>query len=413
MNIAIVGGGIGGLTLAQLLKQEGIKVTVYERDESEENRIQGYAIGIDNNSLSIFDPLKNEIPELNEIIEKNKIDPKGEFVITNAKLQHLLSISGQIVLISRWGLRNSLTRGIDIKWNKKFIKYEEENNKVKIYFEDGSIESADLLIAADGAKSKVRAQRCPILTYDDLHIRNIGGRLDLPDPEYFQKEMPTLNQFIGKALIRVLGANGHTLLISSCEWGDRKIIFWSLSWRSSSAEMTPVEEFKGTLLQKLRENFKNSDFIKLIELTKDENYIPMGRVLSSKPRKNNPYLILDQNKQRKQCLVTLLGDAAHPMTTHRGAGANTAISDAKDLGKVIIHMNEMFLQDPETFPLKMQAVLVDYEDRLFRRGFKAVAESVQSTNMIHAIGIPALIRNIVLTSVGYAVKIYNLLVKKR
>ena len=46
LRIAIVGGGIGGLTLANLLKLRGLEATVYERDQSLEARIQGYAIGL-------------------------------------------------------------------------------------------------------------------------------------------------------------------------------------------------------------------------------------------------------------------------------------------------------------------------------------------------------------------------------
>jgi 2-polyprenyl-6-methoxyphenol hydroxylase-like FAD-dependent oxidoreductase len=45
-QIAIIGGGIGGLCLAQGLKKAGIGATVYERDETPASRLQGFRIHI-------------------------------------------------------------------------------------------------------------------------------------------------------------------------------------------------------------------------------------------------------------------------------------------------------------------------------------------------------------------------------
>ena len=45
-EIAIVGGGPGGLTLARLLQLKGAKVKVYERDFSKEARVQGAIVDL-------------------------------------------------------------------------------------------------------------------------------------------------------------------------------------------------------------------------------------------------------------------------------------------------------------------------------------------------------------------------------
>lgn len=44
LHIIIVGGGLGGLTLAQGLKKNGISCAVYEKDISRSDRLQGYRI---------------------------------------------------------------------------------------------------------------------------------------------------------------------------------------------------------------------------------------------------------------------------------------------------------------------------------------------------------------------------------
>jgi salicylate hydroxylase len=43
-HVIIIGGGLGGLTLAQGLKKHGISCVVYEKDMSRTDRLQGYRI---------------------------------------------------------------------------------------------------------------------------------------------------------------------------------------------------------------------------------------------------------------------------------------------------------------------------------------------------------------------------------
>src|SRR5690349_15460133 len=45
-HVMIIGGGIGGLCLAQGLKRAGVSVAVYERDQTRSDRLQGYRIHI-------------------------------------------------------------------------------------------------------------------------------------------------------------------------------------------------------------------------------------------------------------------------------------------------------------------------------------------------------------------------------
>ena len=44
LHVLIVGGGLGGLALAQGLKKHGISCAVYEKDLSRADRLQGYRI---------------------------------------------------------------------------------------------------------------------------------------------------------------------------------------------------------------------------------------------------------------------------------------------------------------------------------------------------------------------------------
>ena len=46
MHVLIVGGGVGGLSLAQCLRKQGISFQIFERDVDKDARFQGWAIGI-------------------------------------------------------------------------------------------------------------------------------------------------------------------------------------------------------------------------------------------------------------------------------------------------------------------------------------------------------------------------------
>jgi len=87
--------------------------------------------------------------------------------------------------------------------------------------------------------------------------------------------------------------------------------------------------------------------------------------------------------------VTLLGDAAHAMTTHRGLGANIAFADASDLVRAFAHVEASW------------HALAEYEENMIKRGFEAIKQSMQSSEMIHLVGVKSMIRNVVIRALGW------------
>ena len=64
LHVLIIGGGIGGLTLAQGLKKSGVSVAVYERDRTMTDRVQGYRVHINPaGSLALHECLPPELFE--------------------------------------------------------------------------------------------------------------------------------------------------------------------------------------------------------------------------------------------------------------------------------------------------------------------------------------------------------------
>lgn len=98
---------------------------------------------------------------------------------------------------------------------------------------------------------------------------------------------------------------------------------------------------------------------------------------------------MDKNPMGKTTRVTLLGDAAHTMTTQRGLGANTAFADAADLMRALTQVEAPW------------QALAEYEEKMIKRGFEAIKQSLQGTEMIHLVGVKSVIRNVVIRALGW------------
>ncbi|MES2387564.1 MAG: FAD-dependent monooxygenase, partial [Bacteroidota bacterium] len=161
-QIAIVGGGPGGLTLARLLQLNGADVKVYERDFNREVRVQGATLDLHHESgLRAI----REAGLMNEFMANYR---------PGADMMRITDMQANIVYdeqpsekseeyfrpeIDRGPLRdillNSLQAGT-VVWDSRFISLSPENEGWKLAFENGKTAFADLVIAADGANSKIR-----------------------------------------------------------------------------------------------------------------------------------------------------------------------------------------------------------------------------------------------------------------
>lgn len=364
-TVLIIGGGLGGLALAQLLLQSSssIKVLVFERDQNENSREQGYCIGLDSTGLDVL----HKIRVLDNLLgdESNATYSLSFARILNQYLVKLVEFKATgIKLIYREDLRRALLTNINVQWNKRFTSYTICDNGVEAYFEDGTSVRGTILIGCDGAKSLVRTQLIPDFQRNDLRIINVGGTVQQSD------SLKKIQQLTNECLVRILGKQGHTLLILPF----RQSWMWALSWpEKSNHEETNIETSQ--LIDKARQHFNSDEIVSLIESSSSSTYLGPYRLYSASYLKKNPF----PNNPR----VILLGDAAHPMTTHAGKGANTAFADAFDLANLLLN--------PSTSSLS------EYEQKMFERGFAAVKMSLSSTNIIHATGWQAFLRDCILS----------------
>jgi hypothetical protein len=123
-HVGIVGGGIGGLALAQGLKKAGVSVALYERDATPTDRLQGYRVRISpKGSAAAHDCLPADLFDL--FAATCSVD-RRRFRFLTEKMEELLSLefSGEPGTIAQNRAASRRLDGI-VQFGKAFTRYEE------------------------------------------------------------------------------------------------------------------------------------------------------------------------------------------------------------------------------------------------------------------------------------------------
>ena len=162
-KVVIIGAGISGLFLANLLRQNSeYEIIIYERNNSI-NLEKGYGIQLSVNSVKLL----NEIGFQN-ISSKDKFNPnKLDFYsLKNNKKICDLDISAfnendlKYTTLQRFILMQFLKDKLPsnlINYNKKVVEVDQSLEKIKINFEDNSLTECDYLIISDGVFSSTKS----------------------------------------------------------------------------------------------------------------------------------------------------------------------------------------------------------------------------------------------------------------
>jgi len=157
VQVAIVGGGIGGLTTALALKQSGFDSEVFEQAPALHD--VGAAIAVWPNAMRILDRLNLA----DQVLAKAGVMREIRWVDQNGWLINRVSLSEQppAVALHRADLQHILAHSLPpsaIHLGNTLVNYSQQHNKMIASFANGSPIEADLLIGADGLHSHVREQ---------------------------------------------------------------------------------------------------------------------------------------------------------------------------------------------------------------------------------------------------------------
>jgi 2-polyprenyl-6-methoxyphenol hydroxylase-like FAD-dependent oxidoreductase len=401
--VLIIGGGLGGLALAQRLRTAGISATVFERDGGPSARTQGYRISINDDGLAALRALL-PTPRFAALATLEAREVGRDFHFATGGLAPLLRFragSGVGALtVSRGRLRALLGEGLDVRWNQRLSDFSEDDGGVTAHFADGSRARGQLLIGCDGAGSDVRER-----------MRARGGRglpelvptglvsvgAVIPRSAEWERALP-LNR---DGAVQHLGPDGTAMFVSFCERDDGAgALLWVLSRRDPDAARddrgyqrlgaTPAgrAQLLADCLARVERSGWHPALRQLVRATPADAVIDPIALKATKMPKPQRQPMWPTGR------VTLLGDAAHAMPPQRGIGGNTAFVDAQVLAERLI--------DAEAAPamIDWRALSRDYERDLMKRGRRAVEESNETADLCHLTGtLPVALRNTILRAV--------------
>jgi L-ascorbate metabolism protein UlaG (beta-lactamase superfamily) len=182
-HVLIIGGGLGGLCLAQGLKKSGFSVAVYERESSAQFRNQGYRISIKQEGSQA---LRDCLPErLFQLCVATALKTATRLVLLDQELHlqfarslpHSPIPDGSGFGVNRLMLREILLADLEdvVHFGKTCERFDQvDGGQVRASFADGTTATGDLLVGADGTHSVIRALIAPDARIDTLHYAIYG-----------------------------------------------------------------------------------------------------------------------------------------------------------------------------------------------------------------------------------------------
>ena len=161
-KIAIIGAGISGLLIANLLKKNpNYQITIYEKNTSA-TLAQGYGVQLSANSIRILNEIGFRKFENNEKFNPEKINfysNENSNKICELDITEFNSEDCKYTTLKRSSLINFLKTDLDglIKTNYNISKIEHQNKEVKLYFKNDVSTECDYLIVSDGVFSKSKS----------------------------------------------------------------------------------------------------------------------------------------------------------------------------------------------------------------------------------------------------------------
>ena len=358
-RIAIIGAGPVGLTMARLLQQKGVAVTVYERDKDPQARIWGGTLDLHKHSGQAV--LKSAgLLERYYALAK----PMGR-IITNEQGKVLLTKKPTAdeqfdnPEINRNDLRQLLLDSLTsdtVVWDSKLTSLEEHNGQWLLHVDNQPPATADVVIGANGGMSSVRKYVTEAeVEYTGTFI--IQGEVAQPT-----RNCPAFYRLCDDNILMSAG-NGNILVANPHNNGalTYNVIFGMPEKWMSENGLNVQDASQITMFLSTRFAHWHGDYKELFRSTDYFVGLPTRKIPLDIPWKT------------RSLPITLIGDAAHLMPPFAGQGVNTGLMDALLLSDNLTNGNY------ET----IDAAIYDYEQKMLVYATEAQLESSRNEKEMH------------------------------
>ena len=359
MSIAIVGAGIGGLTMALALQERGFSVRIFEQTKTLGEI--GAGMHLSPNGVKVLNALGLESAMA-------AIGARPQAISTKHFRTGLANFEGALdaAFEARFGapffsfhradLHAALCDAVKIndpgciEVDRCAVNVVEDADGVMIEFGDGACASADVVIGADGVHSRIRA--CVQGEFDERFTGHVAYRgmvaTDALPPDFVE---PKLNIWVGpgKHVVAYPVRRGELInyvaLLEEDNWQGE-------SWTTKADKDTLAGHFKGW----------NEIVQTLVDLTLQGQCYKWA------------LLVRDPLPAWSTARITLLGDAAHPMVPYLAQGAVMAVEDAWVLAACLER------------EANANAALRSYEQARLERTARVQAAAWEQGQLNHAVG---------------------------
>lgn len=405
MRVIVIGAGMGGLTLAHALHRANIDVMVHDRDASAE-ATGGYRLAL---SAEACAALRRHLsPEHYQALQASSVPTETVHRLRFADHRlRALSVTSwdpteEALLIGRVPLRRLLAHGLDdrIRFGAAYVSHDVlPDGRVLAHFDDGSTDVGDVLVGADGARSRVAAALAGRPTSTPTGFGGLAARTPLN-----ATTRALLPAVLDGAAALALGPDGTGMFMTTHDASTRAAVD-----PATCHQVQPITEAPALIWSLIAtdarmppETTRALDGRGLLDVTRHALRAwpqPLQDLVAAADPASAAYYRFHAADPDAELTpwaagpVTALGDAVHAMPPTAGSAASTAIRDADHLAAELIAVRE----GTSTIPLatlRFHKTMATYAPERVRASLKPLRAiehlSHPAVRTAARIGLPAL-----------------------